>query len=489
MARPAAGRARRLSGHAGVLAVGADRPDRQSAARPRLLLAPDFPFYTLFAGQFFPAADLPWAYLPTYIALALPELVLVLLLVRRCAAGRRFGARRCPLAPRNRRSPLHARLRDRLPGRLRDRDQGGAVRRHAAFHLRAAADRRGGGRAPIAGSTGWRGSDTAGRSTCALALYGVAHVSIMAMLHPDQYVYYNAFVGGVEGAQRKFKLDYWANSYAEAVQGLEDYLRAEYGADFKEHEFTVAVCGPPVSADYYFPPNFLFVRDRDQADFFIAFTKDNCDRSLPGRQIYRVERMGALLSVVLDRRDLVAERQAACHIGRPRLLAGPVNEPPPTARNCRRKRARVERSEYDKLDRVEDRMWWFAALHANLLTGSRGDRRSTSSICRSSTPAAAPADFFRRLARQITASEPVIGLDLDSGPARAPPSRARGPSAPARSTTCHSPMMRLAAIFSADVLCHAGSTNAALCGSSTAVSAQRLADPQPAGLSLDAVAA
>lgn len=27
----------------------------------------------------------------------------------------------------------------------------------------------------------------------------------------------------------------------------------------------------------------------------------------------------------------------------------------------------MERSEYDKLDRVEDRMWWFAALHANLL--------------------------------------------------------------------------------------------------------------------------
>ena len=53
---------------------------------------------------------------------------------------------------------------------------------------------------------------------CSL-IYGIAHISIMAMLHPDQYVYYNAFVGGVEGAQRKFKLDYWANSYAEAVQG------------------------------------------------------------------------------------------------------------------------------------------------------------------------------------------------------------------------------------------------------------------------------
>jgi hypothetical protein len=142
---------------------------------------------------------------------------------------------------------------------------------------------------------------------CALALYGGAHISIMTMLHPDQYVYYNALVGGVEGAQRKFKLDYWANSYAEAVQGLEDYLRSKYGADFEEHEFTVGVCGPPISADYYFPRNFRIVRDRASADFFIAFTKDNCDRSLPGQPVYRVERLGALLSIVLDRRELVAK--------------------------------------------------------------------------------------------------------------------------------------------------------------------------------------
>jgi len=100
-----------------------------------------------------------------------------------------------------------------------------------------------------------------------IALYCIAHISVMAMLHPDQYVYYNSFVGGVAGAEQKFKLDYWANSYAEAVQGLEDYLRAAYGPDFEEREFTVAVCGPPISADYYFPANFRFTRQLSRADF------------------------------------------------------------------------------------------------------------------------------------------------------------------------------------------------------------------------------
>jgi hypothetical protein len=285
-----------------------------------------FPFYTLFAGQFIPATDLPWSYLPTYIAIALPELVLGLLLcapvVLLTALWRKgFQLRReqalvilvvvtAVVFPVAYAIAIKAVLFDGM--------------RHFIFVLpliavvaALTADR----------AIGWLAHFRYRRPILvALALYGLAHISIMVMLHPDEYVYYNAFVGGVEGAQRKFKLDYWANSYAEAVRGLEDYLRSQYGADFEEHEFTVAVCGPPISADYFFPPNFRFTRERNQADFFIAFTKDNCDRSLPGRPVYRVERMGALLSVVLDRRDLVAERQSVQHAGgsmRPQSFSRP----------------------------------------------------------------------------------------------------------------------------------------------------------------------
>ena len=270
-----------------------------------------FPFYTLFAGQLIPATDLPWTYLPTYIAIALPELVLVLLLCAPIVAAAalwrgRFAVRReqalgaCAIGigivfPVAYAIAIKAVLFDGM--------------RHFIFVLPLIAVA-----AAFAADRGlvWLARLPYRRPiVVALALYGLAHLSIMAMLHPDQYVYYNAFVGGVEGAQRKFKLDYWANSYAEAVQGLEDDLLTLYAVDFEDREFSVAVCGPPVSADYYFPSNFRFTRDRARADFFIAFTKDNCDRSLPGRPVYRVERMGALLSVVLDRRDLIAQRQTA----------------------------------------------------------------------------------------------------------------------------------------------------------------------------------
>jgi hypothetical protein len=270
-----------------------------------------FPFYTLFDGRFVPASDLPWEYLPTYIVLALPELILVLLIASIALVA-------IELARQGRGLQREAALGIFLLGFSIVFPVAYAIAikavlfdgmRHFIFVL-----------PPIAVAAALA-MDRAVSALAhvpyrqaiyaALGLYGGAHVTTMVLLHPDQYVYYNAFVGGVEGAQNTFKLDYWANSYAEAVRGLETYLQREYGPDFEKRRFTVAVCGPPASAIYYFPGNFRFAHQRDTADFFIAFTKDNCNRALPGREIYRVERMGALLSVVLDRRDILAEERVA----------------------------------------------------------------------------------------------------------------------------------------------------------------------------------
>ncbi|MGH7007824.1 MAG: ArnT family glycosyltransferase [Stellaceae bacterium] len=273
-----------------------------------------FPYGTLFDGHYIPAADLPWTYLPTYIVLALPELVLLL-----------FAA-----------APVVALVQLRRADAWRDRARvlglfmlGFAIvfpvtyaiaiqavlfdgMRHFIFVLPPIAVA-----AALAAESAlvalarqpWRPWVYG-----ALALYGAYHVAVMAMLHPDEYVYYNAFVGGPRGAQGLFKLDYWANSYAEDVAALENYLRAEYGDDFMDHDFTVFVCGPPESAAYYFPPNFVFTPDRANAQFVIAFTKDSCNQSVTGRTIYRATRLGTLLSVVIDRRAALAHSVRAAAI-------------------------------------------------------------------------------------------------------------------------------------------------------------------------------
>jgi len=267
-----------------------------------------FPFRTLFAGEYVPAGDLPWEYLPTYILLALPELVLILLAAAPAAAY--FGLRR---------GGWREVGRDRIIGYF---VLGFAIVFPVAYAVAIKAVLFDGMRhfifvLPLIAVTAAIVADIAldrlarmrfrGPVYAALVLYGLVQVSVMVMLHPDEYVYYNAFVGGTHGAEGLFKLDYWANSYAEDSQALENTLRQEYGTDFMDHDFTVFACGPPVSAAYYFPPNFIFTADRDNAQFVIAFTKDECNKTVTGKEIYRVERMGTLLSVVLDRRAILAQ--------------------------------------------------------------------------------------------------------------------------------------------------------------------------------------
>lgn len=261
----------------------------------------------LFDGHLVAANNLPWDYLPVFIGLGLPELTLALLLAAPVVAAValiRRGTWRC-----ERVLPLFM--------------LGFAIVFPVVYAIAVKAVLFNGMRhfifvlPPIAVAAalvadralGWLETvDFRVPVYAALGLYGLAHVSIMATLHPDQYVYFNAFVGGVPGAENRFKLDYWGNSFAEAVHGLEASLRRQYGASFPNHEFTVAVQGPIVSARYYFPPNFRSVTYPTDADFVIGFTMQDADHALTDRPIFKVTRMGALLSVVVDHREAVADQ-------------------------------------------------------------------------------------------------------------------------------------------------------------------------------------
>ena len=256
-----------------VLAVGAERADQPTRCRRwRCSRTRSFPYQARCstAASFRPA-NLPWA-LSADLYRAGPAGADLGAAACRAGAGRRCAvARRLRPAARDLLGCFMLGFTIVFPVVYAIADQGGAVRRHAAFHLCAAADRRRRGAGRRSGAdAGSPGLPYRRPIYAALGLYGMAHViDRWCMLHPDQYVYYNAFIGGVDGAQRNFKLDYWANSYAEAVHGLENYLRKQYGADFEEREFTVAVCGPPVSAAYYFPANFRFVASAGSTRAFL----------------------------------------------------------------------------------------------------------------------------------------------------------------------------------------------------------------------------
>jgi hypothetical protein len=121
-------------------------------------------------------------------------------------------------------------------------------------------------------------------------------------LHPNQYVYYNKYAGGIKGANGFYEMDYWANSYKEAVELTVDYLKKTEGNKFQTREYLINVNGPVDSASYYFPDNFKATEHVDKADFFISFTRWDRHHLVSGNQVAAVKRMGVELSVVKDLR-------------------------------------------------------------------------------------------------------------------------------------------------------------------------------------------
>jgi len=112
----------------------------------------------------------------------------------------------------------------------------------------------------------------------------------------------------------------------------------------------------------------------------------------------------------------------------------------------------VERSEYDKLDRAEDLMWWFAAAHANLIALYR---HASPGPCAGSIldAGSGTGGLLHRLGTDFPESA-VLGLDADpQGCARA---RAKSGRPVCVGSVNALPFARsgFAAIFSADVLCH-----------------------------------
>jgi SAM-dependent methyltransferase len=111
----------------------------------------------------------------------------------------------------------------------------------------------------------------------------------------------------------------------------------------------------------------------------------------------------------------------------------------------------VERREYEKLHAVEDGMWWFHGMHENLLTAFRARRPAISGTVLDA--GCGTGGFLAKLARALPGWSPV-GLDADAGAC----SMARDKSG--RPVACGSANLppfadgSLAAIFSADVLCH-----------------------------------
>jgi 4-amino-4-deoxy-L-arabinose transferase-like glycosyltransferase len=150
---------------------------------------------------------------------------------------------------------------------------------------------------------------TTGRAALTLLAVSALASGILGILrlHPYEYIYYNALIGGVRGAYQHYGLDYWCTSNREAMEAVNRL--APPNAE-------IAVFTPEHSAAHFARPDLTTITVANagqlgerQAIYGIAcaWNKDAEQSFFPfAETVYQVTVEGAVLAVVRDLRTLVS---------------------------------------------------------------------------------------------------------------------------------------------------------------------------------------
>jgi hypothetical protein len=263
---------------------------------------------TLLAGKVYDMADVPRLYVPIYIMIRLPLLVLfgaalaILLVWLRPRDG--------DAGPRQGREVALLSLMVIFPLSCQVIWHGPAFTglRHFLFLIPVIAALSGIGLDRALRLVETRGPMFVSGAIAVIATCFLWNAVILFRLHPYEYVYYNALVGGLEGASRRYDLDYWFNSMPEAIGELEAYLHRTEPVDTGKPlpVYSVAVCGERLEFEKSrkLPQlHWDFKQEWNQSDFFIAPTQLNCDADVEGKVIGAVVRLGIVIAYVKDLRE------------------------------------------------------------------------------------------------------------------------------------------------------------------------------------------
>jgi hypothetical protein len=255
------------------------------------------PWREMFAGTRILVPDMPWTYLPTLFALKLPEIFLAAMLVGLgvtlflIAHGRRSVTQRAALLV-----VIGAAFIPLLFAIVTRPALYNGVR-HFLFVVPPMAALAGLGAA-------WALERLASRGRAAMAagivllLAGIASPVIeMVRLHPYQYVHFNRLIGGIEGADNKFMLDYWGLSFKQAAHELREKLagqKPQHGGPWK-----IAICGPHRGAQVELGDAFEATWDSRGADLALTLGEFYC-RDLRAPILVEVTREGIVFARAYD---------------------------------------------------------------------------------------------------------------------------------------------------------------------------------------------
>lgn len=123
-------------------------------------------------------------------------------------------------------------------------------------------------------------------------------------LYPYDYMRLNSLVSHEPNAQYQWEGDYWSSALREASPSL-----TALNLPKQDKPYLVAVCAETEQGQAYLDKRFEVTKDWVAADFFISGTNMHCHEVLAGKVIGSVYRNGMLLAVVKDRRQLVGDER------------------------------------------------------------------------------------------------------------------------------------------------------------------------------------
>jgi Dolichyl-phosphate-mannose-protein mannosyltransferase len=260
------------------------------------------PWRELFDGRLTLVPDMPRSYVPTLVALTLPELMLALgfcgmvgalLFIARgngrpgTAIGRRAALFAVVLA---------AALPVIVTVAARPAMYNGI--RHFVFLAPPFAALGGLAAAWIAQRSRQYGRIAVAAGAAVLVAGIASPVIDMVRLHPYEYTHFNRIAGGVAGARPYYMIDYWGLSIRQASLRLRALL-AQRGESPHQPKWTVAVCGPHPPAVVALGPQFSAIWDPKGADFAMALGEFYCAK-LDAPILLDVVRDGIVYARVYD---------------------------------------------------------------------------------------------------------------------------------------------------------------------------------------------
>jgi 4-amino-4-deoxy-L-arabinose transferase-like glycosyltransferase len=258
------------------------------------------PWDELFGGVLIKVTQMPRSYLPTLLALKLPEMFTVLALGG--VGGALIGAFRSGNAPNRRAVLLLVALAAALPiaiaVAMRPAMYNGV--RHFLFVVPALAVAGGLAGAWLFDALRHRGHLIAMGAAVAFVVGIALPVADMVRAHPYEYTSFNRIAGGVAGARERYMLDYWGLSLKQASQGLSAKLAELKLQKPKDRRWKLAVCGHHRSPQVELGPDFETTWEPKGADFAMMLGEYYCRKFDDAPVLAEVVRDGVVYARVYD---------------------------------------------------------------------------------------------------------------------------------------------------------------------------------------------